>query len=232
MSAIFYIMGKSATGKDLVYRTIKQDYPELTPIVLYTTRPMRKKETQGVEYHFIDEAKLEEFDKAGKIIEKRTYQTVHGPWHYATVDDGTVDPADPDKFYVAIGTLEAYTRMRGYYGAEMMIPIYLYSDDVTRLERAIRREKKQEKPNYKEVCRRFLADEEDFSEENLRNAGIFVPADSPQSKEPDGNGVHTPQTGEGEKLTPGFKKESMEEAYPLICRPIDRITGRQPQEAD
>ena len=123
MSAIFYIMGKSATGKDLVYRTIKQDYPELTPIVLYTTRPMRKKETQGVEYHFIDEAKLEEFDKAGKIIEKRTYQTVHGPWHYATVDDGTVDPADPDKFYVAIGTLEAYTRMRGYYGAEMMIPI-------------------------------------------------------------------------------------------------------------
>ena len=36
----------------------------------------------------------------------------------------------------------------------------------------IKREKKQEHPNFKEVCRRYLADEEDFSEEKLQAAGI------------------------------------------------------------
>ena len=80
MSGIFYIMGKSATGKDKVYRQIKEDYPQLEPIVLYTTRPMRERESEGEEYHFIDEAALEAFKEQGKIIEQRTYQTVHGPF--------------------------------------------------------------------------------------------------------------------------------------------------------
>ena len=30
----------------------------------------------------------------------------------------------------------------------------------------------QEKPKYAELCRRFLADEQDFSEENLKKSGI------------------------------------------------------------
>ena len=45
-------------------------------------------------------------------------------------------------------------------------------EDEQRLLRAIKREKKQEHPNFKEVCRRYLADEEDFSEEKLQAAGI------------------------------------------------------------
>ena len=49
----------------------------------------------------------------------------------------------------------------------MVVPVYLAVDDEERLMRLIRREKAQAKPNYREVCRRFLADEEDFSEEKL-----------------------------------------------------------------
>ena len=30
----------------------------------------------------------------------------------------------------------------------------------------------QTEPKYKELCRRFLADEEDFKEENLKRCGI------------------------------------------------------------
>ena len=33
-------------------------------------------------------------------------------------------------------------------------------------------ERKQEKPKYEEMCRRFLADSEDFSEDKLMDAGI------------------------------------------------------------
>ena len=39
-------------------------------------------------------------------------------------------------------------------------------------ESALEREKRQEKPSYEELCRRFLADQEDFSEAKLREAGI------------------------------------------------------------
>lgn len=45
-------------------------------------------------------------------------------------------------------------------------------DDGVRLERALRRERQQKKPNYAELCRRFLADEADFSRENLQRLGI------------------------------------------------------------
>ena len=40
------------------------------PIVLYTTRPKRTNETNGVEYFFINEDKLEQFKDQGKIIEE------------------------------------------------------------------------------------------------------------------------------------------------------------------
>ena len=172
MAGIFYIMGKSASGKDTVYSRIKDDFPQLQPIVLYTTRPKREGETEGVEYHFIDEKQLAAFEADGRVIEQRTYQTVHGPWHYATIDDGTVDIKGGTVNYVAIGTLEAYEKIKAYYGEEALIPVYLYVDDETRLMRSIRRESRQAQPNFKEVCRRFLADEEDFSEEKLADAGI------------------------------------------------------------
>ena len=64
---IYYIMGKSACGKDTVYRKVREDYPELAPIVLYTTRPMRAGEQDGVTYHFIDRDQLRAFEEAGKI---------------------------------------------------------------------------------------------------------------------------------------------------------------------
>ena len=52
------------------------------------------------------------------------------------------------------------------------MPIYIEVDDGIRLQRALNREKLQEQPKYAEMCRRFLADEVDFSEEKLAEAGI------------------------------------------------------------
>jgi len=45
-------------------------------------------------------------------------------------------------------------------------------DDGERLSRALARERAQQHPRYEEMCRRYLADAEDFSEENLEAAGI------------------------------------------------------------
>lgn len=169
MSKIFYLMGKSASGKDTIYKKVKEQVPELKTIVIYTTRPIREHEENGREYFFVDENELQELKKAGKVIELRQYNTIHGIWTYFTVDDGQFDEDVP---YLAIGTLESYVQLRKYFGEERLIPLYIEVEDGLRLERALARERAQEKPKYKEMCRRFLADTEDFSEENLCAAGI------------------------------------------------------------
>lgn len=169
MSKIFYLMGKSASGKDTIYKKIKEQMPELKTIVIYTTRPIREGEKEGVEYHFVNDDKLQEFQKAGKVIELREYNTVHGVWKYFTADDGQFDAEDN---YIAIGTLESYKGMREHLGEERLVPIYIEVDDGVRLERALQRERKQAEPKYEEMCRRFLADAADFSVEKLNEAGI------------------------------------------------------------
>lgn len=162
-------MGKSASGKDTLFKKLKERLPELKTIVLYTTRPIREKETEGVEYHFVDEEKLQEFQKRGKVIELREYNTVHGLWRYFTVDDGQFNADDN---YIGIGTLESYRAMKAYFGKERLVPIYIEVEDGVRLERALAREKAQKEPKYEEMCRRFLADSADFSPEKIKEMGI------------------------------------------------------------
>lgn len=181
MGKIYYVMGKSCSGKDTIYRRLTERHPELRVVVPYTTRPIREGEQDGVEYFFVDREKMEEMQAAGRIIELRSYNTVLGVWNYFTADDGQIDLAAHS--YLIIGTLVSYEAMRDYYGAEALVPIYVEVEDGTRLERAIGRERKQTKPQYEEMCRRFLADAEDFSEEKLRRAGItkrFVNTDLEQ----------------------------------------------------
>ena len=170
MGKIFCIMGKSASGKDTLYQRILAERPELHTYVMYSTRPIRAGEQDGVSYHFVKEEALLEFQIQGRLIEKRTYQTVCGPWSYATVDDGQIDLCEGD--YLMPATLESYLQLRSYYGRDRLVPFYLEVDDGERLMRAVHREMGQEHPNFREVCRRFRADEEDFSEEKLREAGI------------------------------------------------------------
>jgi len=171
MGRIYYIMGKSATGKDTVYKELLVRCPKLKTIVPYTTRPIREGETNGVEYYFATNEELETFQNSGKVIELRTYQTVMGPWNYFTMDDGQFDLGG-EQNYLMIGTLESYEKMCLYFGPSLLIPIYIEVPDGVRLHRAVAREDKQKKPNYREVCRRYLADEKDFAEENLERLKI------------------------------------------------------------
>ena len=90
MGRIFYLMGKSSSGKDTVYKELLKDRElALSPVVLYTTRPKRAGEREGQDYHFIGEEGLHSLQLSGRVIEVREYSTVHGIWKYATVDDGT-----------------------------------------------------------------------------------------------------------------------------------------------
>ena len=171
MGKIVYLMGKSSSGKDTIFKELmKEGTMDLRTIVPYTTRPIRAGEENGVEYFFTDEAGFQALKDQGKVIEDRAYDTVYGIWRYFTVDDGQIDLAEQN--YLMIGTLEAYTKMIAYFGEEAILPVYIELDDGVRLQRALDRELGQEKPKYEEMCRRFLADSADFSEEKLAAAGI------------------------------------------------------------
>lgn len=171
MSNLFYIMGKSSSGKDTIYKRIKEQM-NINTYILYTTRPIREGEREGVDYHYISNEKMEELIKEGKVLESRTYQTVNGPWTYATVAD---EQLQQDGNIITVGTLESYRDIKEYYKDKVdtkLAPIYISIDEQERRKRAIEREEKQSKPNYDEVERRIKADNIDFSDENLRKCGI------------------------------------------------------------
>ncbi len=164
-------MGKSASGKDTIFsRLVKDKELGLGKVVPYTTRPVRSGEVNGRDYYFVTDAAYQDMCEKHQVIESRTYQTVSGPWHYFTADDGQIDLSAGS--FIVIGTLEAYRQICRFYGRENVIPVYIEVEDGLRLERALAREKIQENSNYAELCRRFLADCEDFSEEKLAEAEI------------------------------------------------------------
>ena len=171
MGKIFYLMGKSSSGKDTIYNKLLQNKKlNLQKIVLYTTRPIRAGEENGIHYYYVDEKKTDELIKAGKVIELRAYDTFYGVWKYFTVCDDQIDLEKSD--YLMIGTIESFQKTKAYFGSERVVPIMIELDDGVRLQRALDRERREEHPRYEEMCRRFLADSIDFSPEKKKEAGI------------------------------------------------------------
>ena len=132
MGKIFCIMGKSSSGKDTLYQLLlNKEELHLSRIIPYTTRPRRRLEEDGREYFFVDEKQQQKMEEEGKIIELRSYDTVHGIWKYFTVDDGQISLENHN--YLMIATLEAYEKMLLFFGKEVMVPIYVEVEDGIRL---------------------------------------------------------------------------------------------------
>ncbi len=170
---IIYIIGKSSVGKDTIYQILKKKM-NLKTYVMYTTRPIRTGEKNGIDYYYLKQEEMEKYinEIDSKVMEYRTYNTVYGPWTYATIMDKQFES---DNDLLMEGTLESYNAVRMYFENDKkinVIPIYIEVDDGIRLERALKREKEQENPKYEELCRRFLADSQDFSEEKIEESGI------------------------------------------------------------
>ena len=171
MGKIYCVMGKSSSGKDSIYHEIMEKGAlGLKPIIPYTTRPIRDGEQDGREYHFCTEDTVQRLQDAGRIMELRAYNTVYGVWKYFTVDDEQINLNKYNYLYIV--TLEGYTKIQEYFGADRVVPIYIEVEDGERLMRAIAREQKQDVPKYEEMCRRFLADSADFCDEKLVEAGV------------------------------------------------------------
>ena len=167
MGKIFYLMGKSSTGKDTIYKALLSNKElNLKKIIPYTTRPIRDGEKNGVEYFFTDEEELNNLIREKVVIEQRAYDTFYGIWKYFTVSDQQIDLVHNN--YLIIGTPESFAATKDYFGNDKVVPILIELDDGIRLQRAIDRVKAQPSPKYEEMCRRFLSDAQDFNEEKIK----------------------------------------------------------------
>ena len=178
MGKIYCLIGKSGSGKDTAFNALmNKNIPDLERVVTYTTRPIRTGETDGVEYHFVDEAKLRELESTGDVIERRTYHTVHGDWNYFTCTIDISGKAD----HIIICTPDVIDKLYEKYDRSDIVVFYLEMDNGERLKRCIDRESRQKAPDYSEVCRRFLADEADFYKGRSEKYGNLHRIDASQN---------------------------------------------------
>ena len=74
------LMGKTASGKNLVRDQLVEKC-HFSPIITYTTRPMRKGEKQDITYHFISTDEFIEKINNGFFAEWKDYVTNDGIWY-------------------------------------------------------------------------------------------------------------------------------------------------------
>lgn len=148
---ILALFGKSGAGKDTIQKWLTLNC-DMHGIISCTTRPPRDYEKDGVHYHFLSN---EEFTQ--KIFDMSMLEaTVFNDWCYGT----PIESLQKDKVNVGVFNIQGIecllqdSRLK-------IVPVYIYSNDKVRLLRNLEREKN---PDCQEICRRFLADEKDFSD--------------------------------------------------------------------
>lgn len=150
------ICGKSASGKDTIKRELISKHG-FKGIVTYTTRPPRKGEQDGVDYHFVSNEEFQMMVNSGFFLEWKEYDTVNGTWYYGSALN---DYDGATKNTVVILTPSGYLDFLNRSGnSENHLCIYLYANLAT-----IRKRLKSRGDNKEEAERRISKDNEDFRE--------------------------------------------------------------------
>lgn len=142
------LVGASATGKSTVERILQEVYG-YNRCVSITTRPMRDYERDGVDYHFLTVADVDQLEQEGLLAER----TCFNGWHYgltvAEVEDGGVVVIEPNGLRQIINKV----------GRENVFVVYLTLPDKDRLIRSL---VTRDDNDVDEVIRRFQADKKDM----------------------------------------------------------------------
>ena len=149
---IIALFGMSGAGKDSIQHWLANKIHG-HEIVSYTTRPKRDYEINGKDYHFIDMNTFNQLIKEGRMLE----YTFFNDWLYGTC----INDLKENEINIGVFNLNGIKTLTKEYNSQLeVLPVFIHAYDRTRLMRDLNREKN---PNYNEICRRFLADYEDFS---------------------------------------------------------------------
>ena len=153
-TTIYAIFGKSGSGKDTVMKELKNAVDNYHILIRTTTRPKRENETDNIDYHFMTEEDFLANDNNYNFVITSKFNN----WYYGLDKEEIIDGANNIGVF---NISEIKTLIEEYSDIYNVVPIYISAGDKTRLLRSLCREPE---PDCYEICRRFLADTEDFKE--------------------------------------------------------------------
>lgn len=156
------IVGPSGSGKDAAARHLTYNYPlDFHSPTMYTTRPRRD---ENENYYFLtdEEFALKLFDVNDVLL---TAQSFNG-WYYGLAESSL----DKDKINVIPMTINMIEQLMEAHETIDLTLLHIQTNDKQRLLHILDRE---DEPDCREVCRRFLADKVDFEDiEDLNMTNI------------------------------------------------------------
>lgn len=144
------LCGKSAVGKDTILNEVVGDDDKsefFHKIVSVTTRPKRKSEVDGVDYYFVDDSDIPNL----RLLELEHFNG----WAYGTMQA----ELEEDRINLGIFTPRGIAQLAATGLVELTVVI-VESDADIRLSRSLLRSFGEQ---VLEMCRRNIADAEDFS---------------------------------------------------------------------
>ena len=162
---IFALLGYSSVGKDTILKQVLKDMDDVKPIISTTTRPMRKGETEGVEYYFIDDTEF--FRRGTDFVEQRIYHTKvkengvekNATWRYGIERM----ELEKDDYLIVIVDSVGYKELKNYVGNGRIVPIFISAPQEELKARALARGDLEA-----EVDRRLKDDYERFMDFRVR----------------------------------------------------------------
>lgn len=151
------LFGKSGAGKDTIQNWMVSNLQDTHKLISYTTRPPRDNEIDNQDYHFIS---IEEFNY---MKEKNLFleTTEFRGWYYGT----SIESLSENKINIGVFNPSGVKNILDNFQNQILVfPIEIWAPNKSRLIRSLTRENN---PDCLEICRRFLADEEDFNNINF-----------------------------------------------------------------
>lgn len=154
------MVGAGGSGKDtLALELQRRGYFRTCS---WTTRPMRKGESQGDPYVFVKDDEFQYLQDNDLTVAVREYHTVHGLWKYGVNIQDILENPDSVTVIDPKGYKELRSRVPNTFGVFLDIP-----DDIRRMSMTVRGD------DPTEIDRRMTADAGDFLESRTNFQDLY-----------------------------------------------------------